>query len=101
MAKVTLASSAVSNNLSSDSIRVSVGGDWVGSQALVKNDDTEVLMKTDGGWGYLESSDVLPTYTTTERDALSSPSNGTLIYNSTLHKVQARLNGAWASLATE
>ena len=101
MAKITLGSSAVSNNLSSDSVRVSTGGDWAGSQALVKNDETEVLLKTDGGWGSLESSDVLPTYTTTERDALSGPSNGLLIYNSTSHEVQARINGAWATLSTE
>ena len=39
----------------------------------------------------------LNTITTAERDALTA-SNGMLIYNSTLDKVQAREAGSWVSL---
>jgi hypothetical protein len=39
----------------------------------------------------------LASFTTTERDALTA-SNGMLIYNSTLNKVQAREAGSWVSL---
>lgn len=39
----------------------------------------------------------LPTYTTTQRDALT-PSNGMLIYNSTTGKIQGRAGGAWVDL---
>jgi|ETNvirenome_6_85_1030632.scaffolds.fasta_scaffold04411_8 hypothetical protein len=39
----------------------------------------------------------LASFTTAERDALTA-SNGMLIYNSTLDKVQAREAGSWVSL---
>jgi hypothetical protein len=39
----------------------------------------------------------LASFTTTERDALTA-SNGMLIYNTTLNKVQAREAGSWVSL---
>jgi len=41
---------------------------------------------------------LLPRMTTGQRNAISSPTNGLVIYNSTLNKVQARANGAWVSL---
>ena len=41
---------------------------------------------------------LLPRLTTTQRNAISSPTNGLLIYNSTTNKVQARANGAWVDL---
>lgn len=40
----------------------------------------------------------LPQLTTTERDALPSPRNGTLIYNTTTLRVEAYENGAWVDL---
>ena len=40
----------------------------------------------------------LPTLTTTERNALSTVSNGTLIYNSTDSKIQAYAGGGWVDL---
>lgn len=43
---------------------------------------------------------VLDTYTTTERNAISTPVNGTVLYNETVHKFQGRVNGAWQSLVS-
>lgn len=40
----------------------------------------------------------LPTLTTTERNALSTVANGTLIYNSTDSKIQAYAGGGWVDL---
>lgn len=40
----------------------------------------------------------LPFLTTAQRDAIASPINGWLIYNSTTGKVQARAAGAWVDL---
>ena len=39
----------------------------------------------------------LPSFTTTQRDALTS-ANGDMIYNTTLNKAQVYENGGWASL---
>jgi hypothetical protein len=40
----------------------------------------------------------LPNMTTTQRDAIASPANGLLIYNTTIPAVQARVNNAWVNL---
>ena len=37
----------------------------------------------------------LPEYTETEKDALASPQNGQMIYNSTNNRIEIRQNGAW------
>ena len=37
-------------------------------------------------------------FTTTQRDAISSPNNGSVLYNSTTNKLQVYANGAWADL---
>lgn len=42
----------------------------------------------------------LPEYTTTERNALASVSNGQLIYNSTTSRVEIRQDGAWKYITT-
>jgi len=42
----------------------------------------------------------LASMTTTVRDALSSPLDGDLIYNTTNSKVEARENGAWVAVST-
>lgn len=39
-----------------------------------------------------------PKMTTAQRDALSSPDDGTLIYNTTTNKFQGRASGAWVDL---
>lgn len=40
----------------------------------------------------------LPVMTTTERDAIASPADGLILYNSTAGKVQARAAAAWVDL---
>ena len=37
----------------------------------------------------------LPEYTETEKDALASPQNGQMIYNSTNNRIELRQHGAW------
>ena len=41
---------------------------------------------------------VFSNISTTSRDALVSPVNGSVIYNSTTHKLQVRANGTWVDL---
>lgn len=41
---------------------------------------------------------VLPTMTTAERDALVSPSNGRVIFNSTTQMAQVRTSAGWENL---
>ena len=40
----------------------------------------------------------LPILTTTERNAISGPADGMLIYNSTDNKFQGRVSGTWTNL---
>lgn len=41
---------------------------------------------------------LLPRMTTTQRDAISSPPDGLLVYNTSLSKAQVRAGGAWVDL---
>ena len=41
---------------------------------------------------------LLPRLTTAQRDALTNPTNGMVIYNATLNKFQGYENSAWANL---
>jgi len=48
--------------------------------------------------GYLTQSGILlPQLTTAQRDALQSPQNGQMIYNTTLNSAQYLKNGVWTS----
>tara|TARA_R110002020_G_scaffold55513_1_gene153963 strand:+ start:290 stop:598 length:309 start_codon:yes stop_codon:yes gene_type:complete len=96
--EMTLAEVTITNNLSSDTQRVALGGTYKESQSLVKTDESQVVFRTEEGWSKIVWGGVLPTLTTTERNALSSPVNGMVIYNSTTHKAQIRANGSWADL---
>jgi hypothetical protein len=95
---IDIASLTITNNLSSDTKRDDLEGTWKESQVLVKTDETQVAFRTEVGWSKMVWGGVLPTLTTTERNALSGPVNGMLIYNSTTHKVQARANASWVDL---
>lgn len=95
---IALEAVTITNNLSSDTQRAALGGTYKESQALVKTDESQVVFRTEVGWSKMVWDGVLPTLTTTERNALSSPSNGTMIYNSTTHKGQIRANGSWVDL---
>ena len=95
---MTLAAVTITNNLSSETHRASLVGTYKESQSLVKTDESEVVFRTEEGWSKMGWGGVLPTLTTTERNALSSPTNGMVIYNSTTHKAQIRANGSWVDL---
>jgi len=41
---------------------------------------------------------LVPRMTTTQRDAVSTPANGSILYNTTDNKLQVRENGAWVNL---
>lgn len=65
--------------------------------ALIASSDYRAI-ETSGGrviFGGVQGL-VIPRLTTTERNALSSPLNGTIIYNSTTNKFSVRENGAWS-----
>ena len=48
-------------------------------------------------YNWIESLTV-PEYTTTQRDALASPQNGHMIYNSTTSRIEIRQAGGWKYL---
>ena len=48
-------------------------------------------------YNWIESLTV-PEYTTTQRDALASPQNGQMIYNSTTSRIEIRQAGGWKYL---
>lgn len=41
-----------------------------------------------------------PSYTTTDRDALKSPKEGQIIYNSSTKKLNVYLNGGWQAITS-
>lgn len=43
---------------------------------------------------------VIPVLTTTARDALASPPEGMLVYNSTTHKLNVRVAAAWEAITS-
>lgn len=64
---------------------------WVNSMATFQQNLTS----------YLTSSGIfIPTITTTQRDALTGPSNGQMIYNTTLGAPQIFQEGIWKTFTT-
>jgi hypothetical protein len=60
---------------------------------------SERLSQNSTGTGInLTGTLLLHSYTTANRDLITSPTNGMLIYNSSTDKVQARAAGAWVDL---
>jgi hypothetical protein len=75
------------------------------NNALMVRDDGIVAMGTasPNASAKLEISSttqgvLFPRMTTTQRDAISSPANGLVIYNSSTDKLQVRAAGAWVDL---
>lgn len=54
----------------------------------------ESSFEVDSTTGFL----VLPRMTTAQRDAVASPVDGSLLYNTTTTQVEARVAGAWVAL---
>jgi hypothetical protein len=55
------------------------------------------------GFGDLQAmfpNGLFPQYTTTQRDALVSPAEGTVIYNITTHKLNVRVAAAWEAITS-
>lgn len=65
--------------------RMSVGAATISGSAAM------TVSSTTGGF-------LIPRMSTAQRDAISSPENGTIIYNTTVGKFQGREAGAWVNL---
>tara|TARA_B100000123_G_C25487038_1_gene321795 strand:- start:19 stop:480 length:462 start_codon:yes stop_codon:yes gene_type:complete len=109
---VTISSNTVSTStgdlfLTSDRGHVAVTGDLVIS-GKISGDDSSILeimspivistVQAENEIISFSDPIKLPTLTTTERNALSTVANGTLIYNSTASKIQAYAGGGWVDL---
>lgn len=74
-------------NFGSGALSFTVGG----NQTLAISSTKVEVNSTTGGF-------VLPRMTTAQRDVIAAPQDGTLIYNTTTDKVQARAAGVWVDL---
>lgn len=73
---------------------------------LPTSDGDPVIQRADvthiefpAGYTNLSKPPVLPSMTSTQRDALSSPADGTMIYNTTTAQPEIRKAGAWVAIA--
>lgn len=85
-----------SSDLTLRSRNSSITLNQLGAIALNNFTATSVI----GALNELKSADILfkaPSYTTTERDALS-PQNGMIIYNTTTARIQGYSNGSWQDI---
>jgi hypothetical protein len=90
--------SSVANNdivfttymVTKDEAVVTVNGD--GAMGIGTSDvDDSAAMEVNSTTGGL----LMPRMTTTQRDAITSPADGLVIYNTTTNKFQGRANGVW------
>jgi hypothetical protein len=84
-----IAGSKITPNFGSQNI-VTTGTGGIGTATPAASAQLEVASTTKG---FLP-----PRLTTAERDAISSPAAGLVLYNSTTNKLQVRTNAAWADL---
>ena len=109
---VTISSNTVSTStgdltITADSSQVIVTGDLFIS-GKITGDDSSILeimspivinsIQAENEIVSFSDPIKLPTLTTTERNALTTVANGTLIYNSTDSKIQAYAGGGWVDL---
>lgn len=74
-------------------MRLNQNGQLVVGDSTISADSNSALTISSTSRGLM-----LPRLTTTQRDAMSSPADGILIYNSTTSKAQIRAAGAWVDL---
>ncbi|PJF45116.1 MAG: hypothetical protein CUN55_00570 [Phototrophicales bacterium] len=64
----------------------------------VRGDRAEFLQHADHN--YIDHGEILPRLTTTQRDAISSPTNGEILYNTTTNRFTVRENGIWVEISS-
>lgn len=67
----------------------------IDGSASGSNDNSAILNLSTTTRGFLP-----PRLTTTQRNAISSPANGLIIYNSTTNQLEVRQNGSWVGFST-
>ena len=88
-ATAAIAGSKITPNFGSQNV-VTTGAGGIGTATPAASAQLEVASTTKG---FLP-----PRLTTAERDAISSPAAGLVLYNSTTNKLQVRTNTAWTDL---
>jgi hypothetical protein len=88
-ASAAIAGSKVSPNFGAQNV-VTTGAGGIGTATPAASAQLEVTSTTKG---FLP-----PRLTTAERDAISAPAAGLILYNSTTNKLQVRTNTAWTDL---
>jgi len=88
-ASAAIAGSKVSPNFGAQNV-VTTGAGGIGTATPAASAQLEVASTSKG---FLP-----PRLTTAERDAISSPAAGLVLYNSTTNKLQVRTNTAWTDL---
>ena len=82
--------------ISTNALIVSGNSITLGSNVLISSEQSGGSYI--GGISFGSQYVRIPSRTTTERDAISSPQDGMMIYNSTTGKFQGRAAGAWVDL---
>jgi len=77
--------------------QVDVDQEWDEAQHEIRRFIDDMDRRFTDLYNWIESLTV-PEYTTTQRDALASPQNGQMIYNSTTNRIEIRQAGGWKYL---